>query len=114
MESVGGSKKRKEVGKESPLAFMFHKQQTVKDLQKVRGTYNVILEKGKQLALDETAHAAKLSMRTEETAKYKKMCEIHMLKVVVKHLRTEKKLESEKATGTQFTGVGDTKEQILT
>ena len=49
----GGIKKRKEVGNESPLSSKFQKQQTVNDLNKSRETYNVILEKGKELGLDE-------------------------------------------------------------
>jgi hypothetical protein len=36
-ETEGGSKKPKEVGNESPLAFMFQKQQTANELQKARG-----------------------------------------------------------------------------
>ena len=40
-----GSKKRKKVGNESPLASIFQKQQTVIDLHKSRETYNAILEK---------------------------------------------------------------------
>ena len=56
-EPEGGSKKLKEVGNESPLSSMFQKQQTVNDLQKTRESYTAILEKGKQLGLDEAAHA---------------------------------------------------------
>ncbi len=41
----GGSKKREEVGSESPLASMFQKQQTVNDLNKAREPYNAIIEK---------------------------------------------------------------------
>jgi hypothetical protein len=52
-----GSKKCKEVGSKSPLAFMFQKQQTVNDLNKAREAYNAILEKGKQLELDDAAHS---------------------------------------------------------
>ena len=40
-----GSKKRKKVGNESPLASIFQKQQTVIDLHKSRETCNAILEK---------------------------------------------------------------------
>ena len=58
-EPEGGSKmslkKHKEVGNGSPWASMFQKQQTAYDLQKARETYNAILEKGKQLGLDEAA-----------------------------------------------------------
>ena len=54
-EPEGGRKKPKEVGNESALASMFQKQQTANDLQKARETYNAILEKGKQLGLDEAA-----------------------------------------------------------
>ena len=56
-ESEEQSKKRKEVVNESPLDSMFQKQQTTNDLQKARETHNTILEKGKQLGLDETTHA---------------------------------------------------------
>ncbi len=35
-EPEGGSKKRKEVGNESPLVCMFLKQQTANDLNKAR------------------------------------------------------------------------------
>ena len=52
-EPEGGSK---EMGNKSPLASLFETQQTVNDLQKARGAYNAILEKGKQLGLDESAH----------------------------------------------------------
>ena len=48
-ESEGGSKKRNEVGNESPLTSMFQKRQTANDLQKARQAYNAILEKEKQL-----------------------------------------------------------------
>ena len=55
-ESGGGSKKRKTVENESPLTSLFQKQQTTNELQKTRlyqrESYNVILEKGKQLGLD--------------------------------------------------------------
>jgi hypothetical protein len=54
-EPEGGSKKLKELGNELSLASMFQKQQTVNDLNKARGAYNAILEKGK-LGLDEAAH----------------------------------------------------------
>ncbi len=53
-EPEGGSK---EMENKSPLASMFETQQTANDLQKARGAYNAILEKGKQLGLDESAHA---------------------------------------------------------
>ena len=66
------------------------------------------------MGLDEAAHAAKLLTITETSANYKKMCEIYLLKDVEKQLHTKKKLESEKATGTQFTGFAGTKLQILT
>ena len=56
-EPKGGSKKRKEVGNESLLASIFQRQQTANDLQKARVTYHAILEKGKQLGLEEAAHA---------------------------------------------------------
>ncbi len=56
-EPEGGSKKRKEVGNESPLSSMFQKQQTVNDLQKTRESYTAILEKGQQLGLDEACRA---------------------------------------------------------
>ena len=56
-EPEGGSKKRKEVGNESPLSSMFQKQQTANDLNNTREAYNAILEKGKQLRLDEAAHS---------------------------------------------------------
>jgi hypothetical protein len=36
---------------------MFQKQQTVYDIQKAVDAYNAILEKGKQLGLEEAAHA---------------------------------------------------------
>jgi hypothetical protein len=39
----GGSKKRKEVGNESPLASMIQKQQTANVLQQAREAYNAIL-----------------------------------------------------------------------
>jgi hypothetical protein len=45
----GGSKKRKEVGNESPLTSMFLKQQAANELNKAREAYNAILEKGKIL-----------------------------------------------------------------
>ena len=54
-ETVGGSKKRKGVGNESPLTSMFQKQHTFIDLNKSRETYNVLLQK--VLGLDEAAHA---------------------------------------------------------
>ena len=50
----GGNKKRKEVGNESSLTSKFQNQQTVNDLNKARVTYNAILEKAKELGLDET------------------------------------------------------------
>ena len=56
-EPEGGSKKPKLVGNESRLASMFQKQQTVNDLQKAREEYLSILEKEKQLGLNEEAHA---------------------------------------------------------
>jgi hypothetical protein len=64
--------------------------------------------------LDEAAHTAKLLTITETSSNYKKMCEFYLLKDVEKQLHTKKKLESEKATGTQFTGFAGTKLQILT
>ena len=54
----GGNKKRKEVGNESSLTSKFQNQQTVNDLNKARVTYNAILEKGKELGLDETVLVA--------------------------------------------------------
>ena len=56
-EPEGGSKKPKQVGNESPLASMFQNQQTVNDLKKAREVYLSILEQGKQLGLNEEAHA---------------------------------------------------------
>ncbi len=44
-EPEGGSKKREEVGNESPLACMFQKQQTVNDFKKAREAYNAILKR---------------------------------------------------------------------
>ena len=35
---------------------MFQKQLTVNDLKKARQVYNAVLEKGKQLGLEEAAH----------------------------------------------------------
>ncbi len=59
-EPEGGSKKPKQVCNESPLVSMFQKQQTVNDLQKAREAYlsllEKVLEKGKQLGLNEEAH----------------------------------------------------------
>jgi hypothetical protein len=54
-EPEGGSKKRKEV----PLACMFQKQQTANELKKAGEAYNAILQKGKELGLDEAAHGRK-------------------------------------------------------
>jgi hypothetical protein len=54
-EPAGGSKKRKQLGNESPLASMFQKQHTAIDLSKAREAYNVLLQK--VLGLDEAAHA---------------------------------------------------------
>jgi hypothetical protein len=66
-EPEGGSKKRKEVGNESLLASMFQRQQTANDLQKARETYNAILEKGKQLGLEEAAHAEPVRRAENDT-----------------------------------------------
>jgi hypothetical protein len=44
-EPAGGSKKRKEVGNELPLASMFQKQHPAIDLNKAREAYNVLLQK---------------------------------------------------------------------
>jgi hypothetical protein len=46
-ESGGGSKKRKEVGNESPLSSMFQKQQTANDLQKHESRIMQYLKRGK-------------------------------------------------------------------
>ena len=54
-EPAGGSKKRKEVGNELPLASMFQKQHPAIDLNKAREAYNVLLQK--VLGLDEAEHA---------------------------------------------------------
>ena len=62
-EAEGGSEKRKEVVNESTLAPMFQKQQTADDLKKPQEAYNVILEKGKQLGLEEAAHAEPVCRR---------------------------------------------------
>jgi len=51
----GGSKKRKEVANDNPLASMFAKQQAVSALNKARDTYNAELQKGKEIGLDEAA-----------------------------------------------------------
>ena len=45
-ESEGGSKKRKEVGNESPLSSMFQKQQTANDLQKHESRIMQYLKRG--------------------------------------------------------------------
>ena len=66
-EPEGGSKKRKEVGNESPLLSMFQKQQTTTDLQKTRESYNAILEKRKQLGLEEGSHAEPVRVTTDVT-----------------------------------------------
>ena len=55
-EPEGGSKKRKDVGNDNSLASMFAKQQTVSVLNKARDTYNVQLQKGKQMGLDKASH----------------------------------------------------------
>ena len=52
----GGSKKRKELGHESPLASMFQKQQTINDLNIARESYNTPFQKGKELGLDEAVY----------------------------------------------------------
>jgi hypothetical protein len=44
------------MGNESPLASIFQKQQAVNDLNEAREACNAILEKGKQLGLEEAAH----------------------------------------------------------
>jgi hypothetical protein len=66
-EPKGGSKKSKELGKESLLASMFQKQQTVHDLQKGRETYNGILEKWKQLGLEEAVHTEPVRRSENDT-----------------------------------------------
>ena len=55
------------MGSESPLASMFQKQQTVNDLNKARETYDAILEKGKQLGLEEAAHAEPVRRSENDT-----------------------------------------------
>ena len=48
------------------MTFMFQKQQTVNDLNKSRETYNVILEKGKELGLDEaSAESSKVAVEKQ-------------------------------------------------
>ena len=66
-EPEGGSKNRKEVENESPLASMFQKQQTANDLQKAQEAYLSILEKGKQLGLHEEAHAEPVRRSENDT-----------------------------------------------
>ena len=66
-EPEGGSKKPKQVGTESRLASMFQKQQTVNDLKKAREVYLSILEKGKQLGLNEEAHAGPVCLSENHT-----------------------------------------------
>ena len=44
---------------------MFQKQQTVNDLHKTQEVYNAILEKGKQLGLDEVTYAESRVLRSE-------------------------------------------------
>ena len=63
----GGSKKPKQVCNESRLASMFQKQQTVNDLKKAREVYLSILEKGKQLGLNEEAHAEPVCLSENHT-----------------------------------------------
>jgi hypothetical protein len=48
----GGSKKRKELGNESPLASMLQKKKIGNGLKKGRDSYNAIIEKGKEFGLD--------------------------------------------------------------
>ncbi len=52
---------------ESPLASMFQTQQTADGLQKEQKAYNVILEKGKQLGLQEVAHAEPVRRSENDT-----------------------------------------------
>ena len=44
-----GSKKRKKVGNERALVFVFPKQQVVNDLNQSREVYNTQFQKGKEL-----------------------------------------------------------------
>ncbi len=52
---------------EPPLASMFQKQHTANDLQKAREAYLSILEKGKQLGLQEAAHAEHVRRSENDT-----------------------------------------------
>jgi len=55
-EPEGGSKKRKEVANDNYLTSMFENQQAVSDLNKARDAYNALLQKGKEMGLEEAAN----------------------------------------------------------
>ena len=51
-DPLGGSKERKEVVNDNPLASMFAKQKDVSVLNKVRDSNNTECQKGKEIGLD--------------------------------------------------------------